>query len=198
MSLFDNLNLQQQQAVKHTASPLMVIAGAGSGKTRVITSKICYMIQALGIKPERILAITFTRKAAGEMQERVKAMLDIKPQWVLTFHAFCLRLLRQEIDRLPLGYTGNFIIYDESDSISIIKNIMHRLEWDHETPEFVRENISRAKQIYIPDITIYELLYGLGGIRQEIADICREYQAELKKSNALDYDDLLYCTTGIL
>ncbi len=198
MGLFDNLNPQQQQAVRHTASPLMVIAGAGSGKTRVITSKICYMIQALGIKPERILAITFTRKAAGEMQERVKSMLDIKPQWVLTFHAFCLRLLRQEINRLPLGCTGNFIIYDESDSISIIKNIMRRLEWDHETPEVVRDNISRAKQIYIPDMSIYELLYGLGGIQQEIAGICREYQSELKKSNALDYDDLLYFTTGIL
>lgn len=198
MSFLSNLNPQQQQAVRHTQSPLLVIAGAGSGKTSVITSKISYMIKELSIKPERILAITFTRKAAQEMQDRVKNMLNIKPQWVLTFHSFCLKILRQEIDRLPLGYNRNFIIYDEKDTANVVKSIMHRMEWDYETPENVKATISKAKQIYIDHIDIYNLLYSLGGIRQEIAEIFKEYQNELKKSNALDYDDLLYYATKIL
>lgn len=192
------MNPEQDRAVRHTDSPLLVLAGAGSGKTRVITHKIQYLIKELNIRPEKILAITFTRKAANEMQERIVSMLGVKPPWILTFHAFCLKLLRQEIERLDMGYSSNFVIYDEKDTLNIIKNIMHKLEWDFETPEFTRNNISKAKQIFIEDITPYDLLDQLGGIRKEIAKIFAQYQKELRSSNALDYDDLLYYATEIL
>ena len=120
----DGLNKQQKEAVEHFGSPLLVLAGAGSGKTKVITTKIAWLIKEKGIRPNRVLAITFTKKAAREMQERVERLLSVKPKWISTFHSFCVRILRENIAALERNYNKTFAIYDEHDSIKVIKDIL--------------------------------------------------------------------------
>jgi DNA helicase-2/ATP-dependent DNA helicase PcrA len=142
-----DLNPAQREAVLATEGPLLVIAGAGSGKTRVLTYRVAHLIHAVGAKPNEILAITFTNKAAGEMKERLQDLLGPRSRglWVLTFHAACGRILRREAQRL--GYRSNFTIYDQADQIRLVKQCLEELERDPKrfTPRGIHEQISRAK-----------------------------------------------------
>ncbi|HMK57070.1 MAG TPA: UvrD-helicase domain-containing protein [Dissulfurispiraceae bacterium] len=190
------LNKQQREAVEHFGSPLLVLAGAGSGKTKVITTKIAWLIKEKGIKPNRILAITFTKKAAREMQERVERLLSVKPKWISTFHSFCVRVLRENISALERNYDKNFAIYDEHDSIKMIKEIMREGGMDIKHADSARGVISRAKQDYRGDIVDYiaSLPYPMSGF----APVAAQYLAEMEKSNALDYDDIIYLAVDLL
>ena len=142
-----NLNPAQREAVLHTEGPLLVIAGAGSGKTRVLTHRVAHLTSAIGVKPNEILAITFTNKAAGEMRERLTAMLGpmARAIWILTFHAACGRMLRREAERL--GYKSNFTIYDSADQVRLVKQVLEELEKDPKrfAPRGVHAQISNAK-----------------------------------------------------
>src|ERR671921_2509505 len=141
-----NLNPAQREAVLHTEGPLLVIAGAGSGKTRVLTHRVAHLISAIGVKPNEILAITFTNKAAGEMRERLTTMLGpmARAIWILTFHAACGRILRREAERL--GYRSNFTIYDQADQIRLVKACLEELERDPKrfVPRGIHAPISAA------------------------------------------------------
>ncbi|GAB6182821.1 ATP-dependent helicase [Thermodesulfovibrio hydrogeniphilus] len=187
-----NLNSEQYQAVTHINSPVLVVAGAGSGKTRVITAKVLYLIEQ-GIAPERILAITFTRKAAEEMKKRVQDTLGVRPPYILTFHSFCLKFLKEELPTVSSRYTKDFVIYDEHDSITIIENIIEQFEYSRLAPETVAASISKAKQRYINGSDLSSYLK-----TAELISIYKEYQKQLVRSNAMDYDDLLYHTVRIL
>ncbi|KUK10332.1 MAG: ATP-dependent DNA helicase PcrA [Clostridia bacterium 41_269] len=196
--LFKNLNPQQIEAVKYTDGPLLILAGAGSGKTRVLTYKIAYLISEKGIKPEDILAITFTNKAAEEMKERLEKLLDIKghEMWVSTFHSACVRILRRHINQL--GLKNNFVIYDDTDQRNLLKNIIKELNLDEKkfSVRKVQEIISRVKnQLCTPEIFAREVgtYYDT-----KIADIYRMYQERLKENNGLDFDDLLMQTVYLL
>jgi DNA helicase-2/ATP-dependent DNA helicase PcrA len=142
-----NLNPAQREAVLHTEGPLLVIAGAGSGKTRVLTHRVAHLTSAIGVKPNEILAITFTNKAAGEMRERLTAMLGpmARAIWILTFHAACGRILRSEAERL--GYKSNFTIYDSADQVRLVKQVLEELDKDPKrfVPRGVHAQISNAK-----------------------------------------------------
>ena len=142
-----NLNPPQREAVLHTEGPLLVIAGAGSGKTRVLTHRVAHLITAIGVKPNEILAITFTNKAAGEMRERLTNMLGpvARAIWILTFHAACGRILRREAERL--GYKSNFTIYDSADQVRLVKQVLEELDKDPKrfVPRGVHAQISNAK-----------------------------------------------------
>ncbi len=190
--LLDTLNEQQREAVVHTEGPLLILAGAGSGKTRVITHRIAYMIEHLDVNPWNIMAITFTNKAAGEMRERVDELVGFGSEsiWVSTFHSSCVRILRRHIDRL--GYDNNFTIYDTDDQKTVVKDICKRMNIDtKQTKErTVLATISSAKNDMIsPERFAKENRdnYGL----TVIGKIYKEYQEQLKKNNALDFDDLL-------
>ena len=192
MSDLELLNREQQEAVLHVDGPLLILAGAGSGKTRVLTYRIAHLIDECGVNPWNILAITFTNKAAGEMRERVDKIVGYGSEsiWVSTFHSTCVRILRRYIDRL--GYDTNFTIYDTEDQKTVMKSVCQKLELD---PKLYKERmllnvISHAKDEYIsPDEFLLE---AKGDFRQEkIAQAYVEYQKELKKNNALDFDDLL-------
>jgi DNA helicase-2/ATP-dependent DNA helicase PcrA len=191
----DGLNKQQKEAVEHFGSPLLVLAGAGSGKTRVITHKIAWLIKEKGIRANRILAITFTKKAAREMQERVERLLSVKPKWISTFHAFCVRVLRENIAALERNYDRNFAIYDEHDSIKLIKDILREGGMDIKHADAARGVISRAKQDYRGDIVDYiaSLPYPMSGF----APVAAQYLVQMEKSNALDYDDLIYLAVDL-
>ncbi len=128
--MLKGLNQEQKAAVEHFGSPLLLLAGAGSGKTKVLTHKIGYLIREKGIKPHRILAITFTKKAAQEMAGRVEKMLDIKPRSVSTFHSFCVRVLREDIAVLDRNFDKKFIIYDQTDTKKTLKDILKRFNLD--------------------------------------------------------------------
>jgi DNA helicase-2/ATP-dependent DNA helicase PcrA len=192
-----NLNPEQRAAVEATEGPLLILAGAGSGKTRVITSRIAWLIREKGIAPESILAVTFTNKAASEMAERVDRLLDhssLAKPLLCTFHSFCVRILRRDIEALKEGKEGltrDFAIYDENDQQAIVKQIMKRMGLDTKqlTPRAVLGRISWAKSHMVDPQEYYLSSRDPNGER--IAHIFKGYQAELRKSNALDFDDLL-------
>ena len=192
------LNPMQMEAVEHTEGPLLILAGAGSGKTRVLTHRIASLIRDKGVNPWNIMAITFTNKAAGEMRERVDKIVGYGSEriWVSTFHSSCVRILRRHAERL--GYANNFAIYDTDDQKSLIKDIMKRLQMD---PKLYRDRaimaaISSAKDEMIePDQ--YRIDAGIDWKLQKYAAVYAEYQAELKKNNAMDFDDLLVQTVKL-
>jgi DNA helicase-2/ATP-dependent DNA helicase PcrA len=196
--LLAGLNPQQQKAVIHEGAPLLVVAGAGSGKTRVLTRRIAYLMAARGVKPYEILAITFTNKAAGEMKERVTELVGpiAKSMWVSTFHSACVRLLRQEIERL--GYSSTFSIYDSADSQKLISRVMESLNLDpkrYPARQF-QSLISNAKnELQTP----YQYLSAAQNQFETIvADVYTLYEKRLKQANALDFDDLIMKTVQVL
>ena len=192
MSIYDTLNNEQREAVFCTEGPLLMLAGAGSGKTRSLTHRIAYLIEEKGVAPWNILAITFTNKAAQEMRERVDALVGYGSEdiWSSTFHATCSRILRRHIDLL--GYDRNFTIYDASDQKSLMKEVLKEMKID--TKQFpersVMSEISSAKNEYKSPLD-YRNEYGSNFRNQRIADIYEHYQKRLKENNALDFDDLL-------
>ena len=204
MSFLDELNPQQREAVETTEGPVLILAGAGSGKTRVITFRIAYLIEKLSVMPEAILAMTFTNKAASEMAERVEKLVGglSGPKPVIsTFHSFCVRVLRRDIEALripstvpgqpPIGLTKNFVIYDESDQQQVVKGVMRRLGLDDKqlSPRNVLSRISWAKNHMLDPQEVY--LQSADPKTEKIAHIFEEYRKELRKANALDFDDLL-------
>jgi DNA helicase II / ATP-dependent DNA helicase PcrA len=193
-----DLNPAQREAVLATEGPVLVVAGAGSGKTRVLTHRIAHLVSACGVKPQEILAITFTNKAAGEMRERLEGVLgDVAPRmWVMTFHAACGRILRREAPRL--GYRSNFTIYDQADQVRLVKQCLEELERDPKrfVPRGIHAQISMAKnQLIGPEdykarvASFYD---------QTVADAYALYQRRLHSSNAADFDDLLMLTVEVL
>ena len=198
MSIYDTLNPMQKEAVLHTEGPLLILAGAGSGKTRVLTHRVAYLIDEKQVNPWNILAITFTNKAAGEMRERVDQLVGFGAEsiWVSTFHSTCVRILRRHIEYL--GYTTNFSIYDSDDQKTLMKQVFKAMDVD--TKQFkersVLGTISSAKDKLIgPD----EFLLNAGqDFRQRgIGEIYKEYQKRLRKNNALDFDDLIVKTVEL-
>jgi DNA helicase II / ATP-dependent DNA helicase PcrA len=204
LSFLDELNPQQREAVETTEGPVLILAGAGSGKTRVITFRIAYLIEKMGVMPESILAMTFTNKAAAEMAERVEKLvggLSIAKPVISTFHSFCVRVLRRDIEALripssvpgqpPIGLTKNFVIYDESDQQQVVKGIMRRMGLDDKqlTPRTVLSRISWAKNHMLDPQEIY--LQSADPKSEKIAHIFEDYRKELMKANAMDFDDLL-------
>jgi DNA helicase-2/ATP-dependent DNA helicase PcrA len=204
LSFLDQLNPQQREAVETTEGPVLILAGAGSGKTRVITYRIAYLIEHKGVMPESILAMTFTNKAAAEMGERVEKLvggLSIAKPVISTFHSFCVRVLRRDIEalRIPstvpgqpaIGHTKNFVIYDESDMQAVVKSVMKRLGLDDKqlTPRTVLSRISWAKNHMLDPQELY--LKSADPKTEKIAHLYEEYRKELRKANALDFDDLL-------
>jgi DNA helicase II / ATP-dependent DNA helicase PcrA len=211
LSFLDELNPQQREAVETTDGPVLILAGAGSGKTRVITFRIAYLIEKMGVMPESILAMTFTNKAAAEMAERVEKLvggLSIAKPVISTFHSFCVRVLRRDIEALripstvpgqpPIGLTKNFVIYDESDQQQVVKGIMRRLGLDDKqlTPRNVLSRISWAKNHMLDPQEIY--LQSADPKTEKIAHIFEEYRKELLKANAMDFDDLLLEATRLI
>jgi DNA helicase-2/ATP-dependent DNA helicase PcrA len=193
--MLKGLNQEQIAAVEHFGSPLLVLAGAGSGKTRVLTHKIGYLIREKGFRPDRILAITFTKKAAQEMADRVEKMLGLKPKSISTFHSFCVRVLREDISALGMKYDGKFIIYDQADSRKTLKEILDRFNLDPREADDAQKVISRAKQTYREDIAAY--IASQPFPRDRYAETADAYQRGLEESNALDYDDLIYYATSL-
>ncbi|MCI8858294.1 MAG: DNA helicase PcrA [Lachnospiraceae bacterium] len=199
MSIYDNLNSMQQEAVFHTEGPLLILAGAGSGKTRVLTHRAVYLIEEKGINPYHIMAITFTNKAAGEMRERIDQLVGVGAEsiWVSTFHSTCVRILRRHIDRL--GYDTHFTIYDTDDQKNLMKDICKRMEIDtklYKERSFLSA-ISKAKdELISPE----EFTLRAAGdfVKERQAAVYREYQAMLYKNNALDFDDLIVKAVELL
>src|SRR6478672_10721510 len=192
------LNDAQREAVLHTEGPLLVIAGAGSGKTRVLTHRVAHLIRACGVKPNEILAITFTNKAAGEMRERLERMLGhtARAIWILTFHAACGRILRAEAARL--GYRSTFTIYDQADQVRVVKACLEELGRDPKrfTPRGIHAQISNAKNRLIgPDAYMSRVS---SFYDQTVAEVYQLYQRRLFGSNAVDFDDLLMLTVEVL
>ena len=211
MSFLDQLNPQQREAVETTDGPVLILAGAGSGKTRVITFRIAHLIENHGVMPESILAMTFTNKAASEMVERVDKLvggLSIAKPVISTFHSFCVRVLRKDIEALripssapgkpPIGLTKQFVIYDEADQQQLAKSIMRRLGIDDKqtTPRSVLAHISWAKNHMLDPQEVY--LQSADPKTEKVAQIYAEYKKELSKANALDFDDLLLETVRLL
>ena len=198
MSIYDTLNDKQQQAVMQTQGPVLILAGAGSGKTRVLTHRVAYLINREGIQPYNILAITFTNKAAGEMRERVDKIVGFGSEqiWVSTFHSTCVRILRRFIDRI--GYDNNFTIYDTDDQKGVMKEICKKLQIDTKTikERTILSAISSAKDELI-DPVHYEMQNGFDYNGSKIAKAYKEYQAVLHKNNALDFDDLIMKTVEL-
>ena len=197
MSIYESLNNMQQEAVYHTEGPLLILAGAGSGKTRVLTHRIAYLIAEKGVNPWNILAITFTNKAAQEMRERVDKIvgMDGGSVWVSTFHSTCVRILRRHADRI--GYDNNFTIYDTDDQKTLMKDVCRRLNVD--TKKYKERSllaqISHAKdELITPD----EMLLNAADFNEKkVAEIYREYQNSLRRNNALDFDDLIVKTVEL-
>lgn len=199
MSIYDTLNEPQREAVLHTDGPLLILAGAGSGKTRVLTHRIAYLIDERGVNPWNILAITFTNKAAEEMRQRVDSLVSFGAEsiWVSTFHSACVRILRRFIDRL--GYDNRFTIYDTDDQKTLMKEVCRKVDID--TKVYKERNllaaVSSAKnEMILPDE--FELNAGGDFGQLKIAKVYREYEAQLKANNALDFDDLLVKTVQLL
>jgi DNA helicase II / ATP-dependent DNA helicase PcrA len=198
------LNPQQREAVEAVDGPLLILAGAGSGKTRVITYRIVHLIENKGVEPDSILAVTFTNKAAAEMAERVGNLLGgrtLRKPLIATFHSFCVRVLRRDIEELKIGgagYKKDFAIYDESDQQAVVKGVMRRLGLDDKQlkPSAVLSRISWAKNHMLDPQELY--LQSADPITEKIAHIFEEYRKELRKSNALDFDDLLLETVRLL
>ena len=198
MSIYDTLNTEQREAVYYTEGPLLILAGAGSGKTRVLTHRIAYLIEEKGVNPWNILAITFTNKAAGEMRERVDSLVGFGSEsiWVSTFHSTCVRILRRFIDRL--GYDNNFTIYDADDQKTVMKDVCRYLKID---TKLFKERallgaISSAKDEMVTPEEFR--LRAEGDFRQQkIAQVYEEYEKTLRSNNALDFDDLLMKTVQL-
>ena len=186
------LNEMQQRAVLRTEGPVLILAGAGSGKTRVITNRIAYLIEECGVNPWNIMAITFTNKAAGEMRERVDDMVGFGSEsiWVSTFHSTCVKILRRYIDRI--GYDNSFTIYDTDDQKSVMKDICKRLQIDTKNlkEKTILGYISSAKNEMVTPEKYTKLNQGDYHM-SKVAQAYVEYQDTLKKNNALDFDDLL-------
>lgn len=197
MQLLDKLNPVQRQAVTHPSGPLLILAGAGSGKTRVLTYRIAHLIENCGVRPHQILAITFTNKAAREMQERLEALVpNTRGMWVSTFHAACMRMLRRDGERLGLG--KNFVIYDTSEQTALIKQCLKDLSINSERfkPSMVHGLISRAKNnLESPE---EYARYARDPIEEKVASVYSLYQRKLLFNNAVDFDDLLYLTVELL
>ena len=195
--LIDNLNPEQRAAVETTEGPLLILAGAGSGKTRVITSRIAWLIREKGVAPDSILAVTFTNKAAKEMGARVEKLMghsSLAKPLIATFHSMCVRMLRRDIEALKVGGEGltrSFAIYDENDQQAIVKQVMRRMGLDTKqlTPRTVLGRISWAKNHMVDPQEYY--LASKDPNSERIAHIYQSYKAELRKNNALDFDDLL-------
>ena len=198
MSIYDTLNDRQKQAVMQTEGPVLILAGAGSGKTRVLTHRVAYLIDKEGVNPYQIMAITFTNKAAGEMRERVDQIVGFGSEqiWVSTFHSTCVRILRRYIDRL--GYDNNFTIYDTDDQKGVMKEICKKLQIDTKTlkERTILSAISSAKDELIDPVQ-YEMQNGFDYNGDRIAKAYKEYQAVLHKNNALDFDDLIMKTVEL-
>lgn len=199
MNLLEGLNPEQKAAVMHTEGPLLVLAGAGSGKTRVLTHRIAYLVGEKGVRPWNILAITFTNKAASEMKERIEKLIgpDAENIWVGTFHACCVRILRREINRV--GYDSNFVIYDADDQQSLIKSCLEQLKINDKNfpPRSVLGEIGRAKDELIGPQE-YKRLYNSDYRLSKIAAIYELYQNKLRANNALDFDDIILLTVKIM
>lgn len=199
MSIYEKLNPMQQEAVYHTQGPLLILAGAGSGKTRVLTHRIAYLIDEYDVNPWNILAITFTNKAAGEMRERVDQIVGFGAEqiWVSTFHSMCVRILRRFADHL--GYDRNFVIYDTDDQKHVIKEICKRLNVDTKIHKerTILSAISSAKNEMI-DANTYALNSAGDFSKKKIAEAYAEYEKILYKNNAMDFDDLLVKTVEVL
>ena len=199
MSIYDTLNKEQAEAVRHTEGPVLILAGAGSGKTRVITHRVAYLLDECGVNPWNILAITFTNKAAGEMRERVDKLIGFGAEsvWISTFHSMCVRILRRHIDLM--GYEPSFTIYDTDDQRSLMKEICKYLKID--TKELrertILSEISSAKNELITPLQYREENAGISFMKQRIADAYEEYQKRLRKNNAVDFDDLLMLTVQL-
>ncbi|MBT8214963.1 MAG: DNA helicase PcrA [Acidimicrobiia bacterium] len=197
-ALLEDLNPSQRHAVAHGDGPLLVVAGAGSGKTRVLTSRVAHLIQDLGVSPHEILAITFTNKAASEMKERVGALVGgvIDSMWVSTFHSACARILRREAPRL--GYRSSFSIYDSADSLRLIRYVVRDLDLDPKRfpPKSLRAVISNAKN----DLVDYETYSDTdsGFYHDKVSDVYRLYQQRLLEASAMDFDDLLMLTVDVM
>jgi len=211
LSFLEQLNPEQREAVETTEGPVLILAGAGSGKTRVITYRIAYLIEHKGVMPESILAMTFTNKAAAEMGERVEKLvggLSIAKPVISTFHSFCVRMLRRDIEAMripstvpgqpPIGHTKNFVIYDESDQQAVVKGVMKRLGLDDKqlTPRTVLGRISWAKNHMLDPQELY--LQSADPKTERIAHLYEEYRKELRKANAVDFDDLLLDAVRLL
>ena len=200
MSIYDTLNPMQQEAVFHTEGPVLILAGAGSGKTRVLTHRTAYLIEEMGVNPYHILAITFTNKAAGEMRERIDRMVGYGSEsiWVSTFHSTCVRILRRHIDRL--GFDNNFTIYDTDDQKTLMKDICKRLNVD--TKIYKEKNflnaISHAKdELISPEQFALEAAAAGDFAKKKQAEVYQEYQKMLRKNNAMDFDDLIVKTVEL-
>ena len=198
MSIYDTLNPAQKEAVFYTEGPLLVLAGAGSGKTRVLTHRVVYLIEEKGINPWNIMAITFTNKAAGEMRERVDKLVSFGAEsvWVSTFHSSCVRILRRHIE--ALGYSSDFTIYDSDDQKTLMKQVLKKLDVDTKLykERSMLGQISSAKdQLITPEEM--ELNAGSDIRQKKTAQIYKAYQDELKKNNALDFDDLIVKTVEL-
>ena len=197
MGIYDTLNEQQQEAVFCTEGPLLLLAGAGSGKTRVLTHRIAYLMDQ-GVNPYHIMAITFTNKAAKEMRERVDDLVGFGAEhiWVSTFHSTCVRILRRHIDKL--GYGNSFTIYDADDQKSLIKQICKQYKIDTKMmPERkIINEISSAKDEFMTP-SEYETRHQYDFKKKKIAQIYKEYQKQLKANNALDFDDLIFKTVEL-
>src|SRR4051795_6727624 len=196
--LLEGLNPPQRDAVTHGEGPLLILAGAGSGKTRVLTHRIAYLLRTGQAKPSEILAITFTNKAASEMRERVEMLVGraIRAMWVMTFHAACARMLRADADKL--GYTRQFTIYDAADQRRLIKKCLDDLGYDVKryTPRAMQSQISDSKnRLRTPDE--YAELVG-SPFEQTVAEVYRLYERELHRMNAMDFDDLLVQSVKLL
>ena len=197
-NLLEGLNDKQYEAVINTDGPCLVIAGAGSGKTKVLTHKIAYLMQEKDIKPWNILAITFTNKAANEMKERVEALVgdDAKDMWIGTFHSICVKILRRFIDRI--GFDHSFVIFDTSDQRTLIKECLKDLKIDDKmfTDRIVQFEISNAKND-MKEPEEYEAMVKGDYRREKIASVYNLYQRRLKENNAIDFDDIINYTIKI-
>ena len=196
--IFDTLNDRQCEAVKHTEGPLLITAGAGSGKTKVLPCRIAHLLE-LGVAPYRILAITFTNKAAKEMKERVTNLVGAQADsiWLSTFHSFCAKLLRFEVDGFH-GYTRNFTIYDSSDQLVLVKDCLKKLNLDDKqfTPRSVLGTISSAKNVLMDAKAFAAKASDF--YEQKVADVYALYQEKLRENNAVDFDDLLFLAVRLL
>jgi DNA helicase II / ATP-dependent DNA helicase PcrA len=193
-----DLNPAQREAVLHTEGPVLVVAGAGSGKTRVLTRRIAHLLGAVGAKPPEILAITFTNKAAAEMRERVEQLVGppARAAWVMTFHSACGRILRREAQRL--GYRSNFTIYDQADQVRLVKRCLEELDRDPKrfTPRGIHSQISNAKNVLVGPEAYGERVASF--YDQTVAEVYDLYQKRLFASNAVDFDDMLFLTVDVL
>ena len=198
MSIYDTLNEQQREAVFHTEGPLLILAGAGSGKTRVLTHRIAYLIEEQQVNPWNILAITFTNKAAGEMRERVDKLVGYGSEsiWVSTFHSMCVRILRRHIDLL--GYDTNFTIYDSDDQKTLMREVCKLLQVDTKMfrERALLSEISKAKDELVTPQE-YRMRAEGDYSRKKIAEVYEEYEKQLRSNNALDFDDLLFKTVQL-